>query len=134
MQRCTIATNLEFLRQQPGHDGLARAGVIGKKIPKRLAGQHLLVDRRDLMRERFDQRGVDGEQRVEEVGQPDALGLGDEAEHPPVAIEAPRTTGRYHFQGGFSVAVDQFVPQTPGGVLVGKLDGGACRSTSRPRQ
>ena len=50
-------------------------GSSASRISERLAGQHLLVDRRDLMRERFDQRGVDGEHRIEEVGHPESAWL-----------------------------------------------------------
>ena len=76
------------------------------------------------MREWFDQRGMDGKQGIEEVRQPDAVCFGDEAEHPPVAVEAPGTPRCCDFQGCFAVPVDQFITEPPGGVLVGKLDGG----------
>lgn len=75
-----IATDVEFLRQQPTHDGFARARIIRQQKAKWLPGEHLLVDRRDLVRKRLDQGGMDGQERIEEVGQPDAVGLGDQAE------------------------------------------------------
>jgi len=43
----------------PGHDRLAGSRIIGKKEPERLARQHRLVHRRDLMRQRIDDGGVD---------------------------------------------------------------------------
>ena len=102
MQRCRSPRTSSSFDEQPGHDGLASAGIVGQQEPERLAGKHLLVDRRDLVRERFDQRGVDGQQRIEEVGQPDAVGFGNQAEHPPVAVEAPRTARRRRFPGSAS--------------------------------
>ena len=52
-------------------------GIIRQQEAKRLAGKHLFVNRRDLVRERLDQRGVDGQEGIEEVRQPDAVGLGN---------------------------------------------------------
>ena len=84
-----VAARDQLLDQQPGHDRLARAGVVGQQEAQRLARQHRLVDGRDLVRQRLDDRGVDGQHRVEEVGQADALRLGDQAEEGAVAVEAP---------------------------------------------
>ena len=53
-------------------------------------GSMRLVDRGDLVRQRLDQRGVNGQDRIEEMRQADALRLGDQAEERAVAIEAPR--------------------------------------------
>ena len=117
-----VAAGDQLLDEEPGHDGLAGAGVVGQQEAQRLAGQHRLVDRRDLVRQRLDQRGVDGEQRVEEVGQADAVGLGDEAEQGPVAVEAPRPAGDGDLEGRLAVAVEQFVPEPAGRVLIGQLD------------
>ena len=78
-----IAADEQLLDEQPGHDRLAGAGVVGQQEPQRLARQHLAVDGGDLVRQRLDERGVDGQQRVEQVGQADAVGLGDEPEAVP---------------------------------------------------
>ena len=50
-----IAPNHQLFDVQPGHNGLARTGVIGQQKPQGLARQHLLVDPGDLMGQRFDQ-------------------------------------------------------------------------------
>ena len=84
-----VAAGDQLLDQQPGHDRLAGAGVVGEQEAQRLARQHRLVDRRDLVRQRLDERGVDGEHRVEQVREADALRLGDEPEERAVAVEAP---------------------------------------------
>ena len=89
-QRCRSPRSEQLLDEQPGHDRLARAGVVGQQEAQRLARQHLAVDGGDLVRQRLDERGVDGEERVEEVGQADALRLGDQPEQRAVAVEAPR--------------------------------------------
>ena len=78
---------------EPGHDGLSGARVVGEDEAERLAGQHRLVDRRDLMRQRVHVRGVDRHHGVEEEGEVDALGFDGELEGGPVAIEGPRAFG-----------------------------------------
>ncbi len=75
-----IASRHQLLDEEAGHDRLAGAGVVGQQEAQRLAGQHLLVDGHDLVRQRLDEAGVDGQERVEEVGEADAVGLADEAE------------------------------------------------------
>ena len=84
-----IAARDQLLDEQPRHDGLARAGIVGEQEAQRLPGQHRLVDGGDLVRQRVDQRGVHGEHRIEEVGEADAVRLGDETEQRAVAVEAP---------------------------------------------
>ena len=84
-----VAAGDQLLDEQAGHDGLAGAGIVGEQEAQRLARQHGLVDGRDLVRQRIDQRGVDGQHRVEQVGEADAVRLGDQAEQGAVAVEAP---------------------------------------------
>ena len=79
----------QLLDEQPRHDGLAGARVVGEQEAKGLPGQHGFVDRGDLMRQRLDDRSVHGEHGVEEMGETDPLRLGDEAEQRAVAVEAP---------------------------------------------
>ena len=85
-----VAAGDQLLDEQAGHDRLAGAGIVGQQEPERLPGEHLAVDGGDLVRQRLDQRRVDGQQRVEEVGQPDAVGFGKQPEQCAVAVEAPR--------------------------------------------
>ena len=54
-----IALEHQLPDEQAGHDGLARAGVVGEQEAQRLARQHLAVDRGDLVRQGFDAGGVD---------------------------------------------------------------------------
>ncbi len=70
-----VAADQQLLDQQPGHDGLAGAGIVGEQEAQRLARQHLAVDGGDLVRQRLDLRRADGEVGVEQVGEPDAVGL-----------------------------------------------------------
>ena len=93
-----VAAGDQFLDEQPGHDGLAGAGIVGEQETQRLARQHGLVDGRDLVRQRFDQRGVDGEHRVEQMRKADAMRLGDEAEQCAILPRkaCPRTSGGTH--------------------------------------
>ena len=76
--------------KQPGHDRLAGAGIVGEQEAQRLARQHRFVDRRDLVRQRIDERRVDRQHGIEQVRQADAMRFGDEPEESAVAVEAPR--------------------------------------------
>jgi hypothetical protein len=65
----------KFLDQQTGHDGLPGAGIVGEEKSQRLAWEQLLVNRRDLVRQWFDYRSVNGKHRVEEVSQSNTVSL-----------------------------------------------------------
>ena len=111
----------QFLDEQPGHDRLAGAGVVGEQKAQGLARQHGFVDGGDLVRQRLEQRGVHREQRVEEVRKADTPGLGHQAEERAVAVEAPRPAGPGDLQAGFVVAVEQFVGDCSARRFVGQL-------------
>ena len=85
-----IAADQQFLDQQPGHDRLAGAGIVGEQEPQRLPRQHLAIDGRDLVRQRLDLRSADGEVGVEEVGQPDAVCFRCQPQEPAIGIETHR--------------------------------------------
>ena len=116
-----VAASDQLLDEEAGHDRLAGAGVVGEKEPERLARQHRLVDRGDLVRQRVHHRGVHGENRVEQVRQPNPVGLGDEPEQRTVAVEAPGPALLDHLEARLIVPVQQLVGDTPAGVLVGEL-------------
>ena len=88
-----VAPDHQLLDVEPGHDRLAGARVVGEEEAQRLAGQHLAVDGLDLVRERVDLAGGEGEVRVEEVREVDPAGLGGEAEQVAVTVEAPGPRG-----------------------------------------
>ena len=73
------------------------------------------------MRRRIDHGGVDGQDRVEEVREPDAVRFRDQAEARTVAVEAPRPARRDNFEARLVVTVDQLVGDLPGGRLVGEF-------------
>ena len=68
-------------------------------------------------------RGVDGQHRVEEVRQADAVRLGDQAEQRAVAVEAPGPALLDDLEARLVVAVEQFVGHLAGGRLVGQFQG-----------
>ena len=72
---------------------------------KRLARQHLLVDGGDLVWQRFHKGRGHRQQGIKEVGQPNALCLGDEAEQMAVSIKAPRAALLHYFEARFVVAI-----------------------------
>ena len=118
-----VAASDQLLDEEPGHDGLAGAGVVGEEEAQRRTGQHGLVDGGDLVGERLHVGGVDGQQGVEEMGEADALGLGNEAEEGAVAVEAPGAGLFGDADAGLVVAVEEFVGDLAGGRFVGQLDG-----------
>ena len=84
-----VAARDQFLDEQTGHDGLACAGIVGEQEAQRLTREHGLVDGRDLVRQRLDERGMYREHRVEQMRETDTMRLRDEAEQMAVAVEAP---------------------------------------------
>ena len=117
-----VAAGDELLDQQPRHDGLARAGVVGEQEAQRLTRQHRVVDAGDLVRQRVDHRRVDCQQRVEQVREADALRFGHQPEQRAVAVEAPRPPLGNDLEPGLVVAVEQFVGDRAGLRLVGQLE------------
>ena len=65
---------------------------------------------------------MDREHRVEEVGEADALRLGDQAEERAVAVEAPGPALLDDLEPRLVVAVEQLVGDLAGRVLVGQLE------------
>ena len=104
-----VAARDQLLDEQPGHDRLAGAGVVGQQEAQRLARQHGLVHRGDLVRQGIHEGGVHREDGIEEVGQADAVGLGDQAVRGAVAVEAPRPALLDHLQPLFVVAVEDLL-------------------------
>ena len=74
---------------------LPGARVVGEEEAQRLTRKHRLVDAGDLVRQRVDHRGVDRQQRVEQVREADALGLGHQPEQRPVAVPSPNRSGAH---------------------------------------
>ena len=64
-------------------------------------------------------RGVDGQEGVEEVGELDALGFGDEPEEGAVSVEAPRAAQLDQVEAVLVVFVEQLVGDFAGRGLVG---------------
>ena len=70
-----VAPDDQFLDEEPGHDGLAGARIVGEEEPHRLTREHLLVHRADLVGERIDRGRRDRDVRVEEPGEVNPVGL-----------------------------------------------------------
>ena len=81
------------------------AWVISQEKTERLPRQHLTVDGGDLMWQRVDHRGVDGEARVKQMSEVDPVRFRDQAEQLPVAVKAPRSASFTDFQSGFAILV-----------------------------
>jgi hypothetical protein len=70
----------------------------------------------------FHHRGVHGKHRVEEVGEPYTVCLGNHPEKSAVPIKAPGPTLLHHVDAVFLVAVEENVFDFSGGGLVGELN------------
>jgi hypothetical protein len=55
LEQIGYAPGDQLLDEEARHDRLARARVIGEQEAQRLTRQHGLIDRGDLVRQRFDQ-------------------------------------------------------------------------------
>ena len=117
-----VAADQQLLDQEAGHDGLAGAGIVGEQEAQRLARQHLAVDGGDLVRQRLDQRGRQRQVGIEQVGEPDALGLGGEPEQVAVAVERPRPPRPDQLERGLVAPVDQPVANRAARLLERDLD------------
>jgi len=118
-----VAPRHQFLDQQSGHDGLAGSRIVGQQETERLPWQHRLVDRRNLMRQRLDERCMYREQGIKEIGQADAVRLRDQAEEIGGAIEAPGLAGFQNPEIVLLIPVDELAPERALAVLVCQLDG-----------
>ncbi|OQA04801.1 MAG: hypothetical protein BWY66_02866 [bacterium ADurb.Bin374] len=96
-----IGAQDELADIQAGHDRFSGAGVVGEDEPERLPGKQGFVDRRDLVRERLDVRGVDRHHGVEEIRGIDAPGLGRELEVGAGRVERPGAPLAGQFEAGF---------------------------------
>ncbi len=102
-----IAPDQQLLDQQPGHDRLAGAGIVREQEAQRLARKHLAIDGRDLVRQRLDLRRSDREVGVEQVGEPDAVRLGREAQQPAVGIKPIGPARLDKFKADLLAAIDE---------------------------
>ena len=78
---------------EPGHDGLAGAGVVGKQKAQRLLRQHSLVDRNSLVWKRVDPCGLARECRIELVSVRQAIGFRDQQHGGGISGEIQRDVG-----------------------------------------
>ena len=118
-----VSSGNQLLDEQPRHDGLAGARVVGEQEAQGLPRQHRFVDRGDLMRQRLDDRRVHGEHGVEEMGEADPLRLGDQAEQHAVSVEAPGPPDLDDLEPGLVVAVQELIGDPAGRRLAGQLQG-----------
>ena len=82
-----VATEHQFLDVKPGHDRLARAGIVGEQEAERGSAQEFAVDGLDLVGERLQIGGMHREHRVETARHTDAQRLGGELERVGVCRE-----------------------------------------------
>ena len=85
--RRTKPASLQLLEQQPRHDRLARAGVVGQQEADAGQLEEVVVDRLELVRQRIDAGDREREVGVVLVGEPEPLGFDAEAEQRRVAVE-----------------------------------------------
>ena len=84
-----IAAQNQLADQQPRHNRLARARIVREQEAQRLPRQHLVVHRRDLVRQRLHIRKMHRQPRVEAVRLPDPLRLRRELKQLRIRVERP---------------------------------------------
>jgi hypothetical protein len=112
----------EFLDEEPGHDGLASARVIGQQEAERLPRQHAFVNGGDLVGEGVHDRGVDRENGVEKVRETDTLRLRNEPKEGSVSVETPGSPRFNKAQARFVVTIDQLIGHATGWVPVDQCE------------
>ena len=75
-----VLAQLQLLENQPRHDGLASARIVGDEKANARRGQHVVIDRLNLVRQRINLRDAYRQLRVELVGQPQTVRLDEEKE------------------------------------------------------
>jgi hypothetical protein len=109
------APEFEFLDEQPGHDGLASAGIIGEEEADARLGQQVVVDRVHLMREWIDLRHRHGKMRVVLERQANSVRFGGESEMRGIAIKSRQCTSRGDRDGAVKfLGLEQLGPETFG--------------------
>ena len=123
------AANLQFFEQQTGHDGFARAGVVGQQEANSRQCHEILINRFKLMRERVNARNGKRKVRVVLKRQREPHGFDGETEAQRVAVE--RFGVRGGFQGRQLVGSENGLVHARGGEALGdKLHGGAHGNTN----
>ncbi len=118
-----VAADQQFLNEEAGHNGLAGAGVVGQQEAQWLARQHLAIDRGDLVWQRLNEGGMYSQQRIEEISQVDAVGLGNQSEQRPIAVETPGKADSGDLEAGLAVAVENLVAEVTSSIAVGEGNG-----------
>ncbi len=113
--------DLQLLDEEPRHDGLPRARVVGQQEPDTWDPQEVVVDRLQLVRQRIDAGDGEAEVGVVLVGEAEAHGLDAEAETGRVAIVRRRLRGRLQL-GDLGGGKDRLVDLPGGHALTGQLD------------
>ena len=118
-----VATDHQFFDVKPGHDGFSGPRVIRQEKAQGLAGQHLFVNRGDLVRKRINHRGVHGKVGVKEISQANALGLGNKPQELPVGLKTPGLSLGNQLKPFFIASEEELVSNPTGGVFVGEFNG-----------
>ena len=85
-----VAAELQLANEEAGHDGLARARIVGQNEAKWLPRQKRFVHRRHLVRKRLHVRPVHRHHRIEEMGELNSQRFGRELDRFRLGIERPR--------------------------------------------
>ena len=81
------AAQLQLANEQPRHDRLAGAGIVGEQEAHAGELQQVVVDRLELVRQRIDARDREPEVGVELVGDAEGVGLKTQAQQAAVPAE-----------------------------------------------
>jgi len=121
-----IAAHEQFLYKQTRHDGLAGARIVCQYIAKGLAREQRFIHGRNLVGQRLDQRGVNGQQGIEQVGEMNAMGLGCQAHQRVVGVEAPPSISAGYRKPIFLIPKDELTGNCARSVLVNQLHHGGA--------
>jgi hypothetical protein len=73
------------------------------------------------VRQRFNERSVHGENRIEKVRQTDTMRLRNQAEQMPIAVEAPGSPVLHNLYPRLVMAIEQLIGKAAGRPLISQL-------------
>ena len=118
-----VAAGNQFLDKQAGHNSFSGTGIVGQQKAQGLARQQGFVNRGNLVWERINNRSMNCKDRIEEVGQTDAVGLRSQTKKAAITIKTPRPTTLNYFQLWFIMTIEQLVGNLTSRGLISQLQG-----------
>src|ERR1700674_2286736 len=84
-----VSSCYQLFHEESGHDCLPCTRVVSQKEPQWLTWQHRVIDRRDLVRQRVNYRGMNSQHWIEQMRELNAVSFRHETKGRAVSVKAP---------------------------------------------